>query len=86
MEEALQQAVLKQIKTAEHSAYDAQRGGKAALPEEKGRQTDIPNNAADATAQARRLAHAAIDFLTYDELRALKMPFGVMLDAIRTKT
>ncbi|MEJ7776994.1 MAG: hypothetical protein WKF52_06390 [Sphingomicrobium sp.] len=85
LEDPLQRAVLEQIRTAEFSAYEKPRDAKAALVKQGARQTGGPDDATDATSRVRRLAHAAVDLLAYDELRALRMPLGAMLDAIRAK-
>jgi len=83
LEETLQQEALKQIKASEVASYDAQKGEKPASQRPSPRSTGELDAAADADVTARRLARAAIDHLSYDELRALRIPLGAMLDAIR---
>jgi hypothetical protein len=85
LEEALREIILKQIRDSETSAYRAAKKGKA-LPAGPGEaQSEGAQDMAQAVSRARRLAHAAIDRLGYEELRALKMPLGAVLDAIQTE-
>lgn len=83
LEEPLQQALLAQVKRVEVSAYEHSKRNDSANSNHgvKQGQADAPH----VTTQARRLAHAAIDLLTYDELRSIKLPLGVMLDAFRAE-
>ena len=85
LEVSLHQDVLKQIRTAELSAYDVRKDREAVLSTKMPRKTGRTDAASDATTRARQLAHAAIDALAYDELRALRRPLGAMLDAIRAE-
>lgn len=81
LDEPLQRAALAQARDAERSAYEQSKSQQTTV----GKPADtLPAAQDDATAHARRLAHAAVDLLAYDELRALKMPLGVLLDAIRS--
>jgi len=86
LEEPLQRVVLEQIKASELSAYDTPKAGKVVSAKQAVRQAGGLNDPTDATLLARRLAHVAIDRLSYDDLRALRMPLGVMLDAIRAES
>jgi len=85
LEDPLRGTILKQIRDSETSAYHTAKKAKA-LPLGPG---EAPNERAQdvsqAISRARRLAHAAIDRLGYDELRALKLPLGAVLDAIKTE-
>lgn len=86
LEESLQRAVLAQVKAAEVSAYERPKDGTAAVAKDVTRPIRSPEEATNTTSRARLLAHAAIDLLAYDELRALRLPLGVMLDAVRAES
>lgn len=81
--DVLEPIVLEQIRAAERAAYDGRKGVRAASVKAGGRR-EQGEGEADAMRRARRLAHAALDQLSYEELRALKMPLGAMLDAMRS--
>ncbi len=80
LEDPLKHEVLKQIKTSEMAAYAAQKGIQAAAEKQT---VKLANDSNDAITKARRIAHAAIDLLSYEELRALRLPLGAVLDAIQ---
>lgn len=84
LDEPLRQAVLDQVKTAEIAAYGKQKG-KAAMAKHGESSASVRETATDALRKARQLAHAAVDVLTYNELRALRLPLGAMLDALRAE-
>ena len=83
LDAALRDKVIAQIKASQHAAYARQKDEKASNKD--GRTSDrwIGNeHASDAVAvTARSLAHVAVDLMSYDDLRSLKLPLGVMLDA-----
>lgn len=88
IDEVLKGRVLEQIKVAERNAYERSqppthaRGRAAAV----GASNDIGKKSGrDAIAQARSLAHLAVDNMDYEELRALRLPLGVVLDALNAK-
>lgn len=85
LEDPLRGIILKQIHDSETSAYGAAKKGKAQPVRPEGPQGEEAQDMAEAVSRARRLAHAAIDRLGYDELRALKLPLGAVLDAIQTE-
>lgn len=80
LEGSLQHEILKQIEDSEAVAYAAQKGKKAATDKQAAKPA---YEADDATSKARRIAHAAIELLSYEELRALRLPLGAVLDAIQ---
>lgn len=83
LEPASRLSVLEQVTSAEHAFYakDSSKADAGKSPPSHVR-TAPPTN--DALGRARELAHAAIDQMTLEELRATKLPLGVMLDADRT--
>lgn len=85
LEDSLQRAILEQIKGAELAAYGTRDRGKLVLVKQAARRVSGPHDAMDETSRARQLAHAAIDLLAYDDLRALRIPLGAILDAIRAE-
>ncbi|RFD19526.1 hypothetical protein DY926_11040 [Komagataeibacter melaceti] len=75
---AIQSAVLGQLTAAERGAYSAYAKA-TKLP----RRASSSAGAKDTFARARRLVHAAVDLMTLDELRTIRLPLGVVLDADR---
>jgi len=85
VEAGLRDKILAQVHASEAAAYETRRRAAEAGPESRPETTLGVNRAAkEATSRARSLAHAAIDRLSYDELRALKIPLGALLDAVGT--
>jgi len=84
VKELVQQTVIEQVKASELAAY-----GKAVKAADAAKRPSKPTkdggDGTDRVAAARRMAHAAIDLLSYDDLRALKIPLGVMLDTIASE-
>lgn len=82
--ESFERTVLEQVKASELAAYGkaAKAAAAAKRPSEA---TDGGVVGADRMAAARRLAHAAIDLLSYEDLRTLKIPLGVVLDTIASE-
>lgn len=80
LKEPSQQGILGQIKSSEIAAFEVHKGSRGGV-EQASRQPEP--QPANTTARARQLAHAAIDQLSYEELRELRIPLGAMLDAIR---
>jgi hypothetical protein len=78
----MQLAVLDQLTAAERAAY-AKDGGTYAEAAKLPRRAPSPAGAEEALAKARRFAHTAVDLMTLDELRATRLPLGVVLDADR---
>jgi hypothetical protein len=84
IDKALKDLAFEQIRAAERSAYDRPQR----IPSTKGAATAVSaaqRSDQDVVAQARSLAHLAVDNLGYEELRALRLPLGVVLDALRAK-
>ncbi|NTG08835.1 hypothetical protein [Rhizobium rhizogenes] len=79
--EPTRQTILEQVKSSELAAYEASKS--RVRPEKHaGKQSQRRLEAVDTASRARQLAHAAVDHLTYEELRELRLPLGAMLDAI----
>lgn len=81
LEPQLQLSVMDQVKAAERAAYS-----KLAKANELPRQTrrsETRPGSDDRLERARRVAHAAVDLMSLEELRAIQMPLGAMLDADR---
>lgn len=85
LDEQLQQAILEQIGAAELSAYGSLKRGEPALPKQAERRSNASDLGPEGLSNARRIAHAVVDRLSYDDLRALKLPLGAVLDAIQAK-
>lgn len=77
---SIQHEILEQIKSSESAAYAAQKGTKAATEKQAAK---VAHETDHATVKARRIAHAAIELLSYEELRALRLPLGAVLDSIQ---
>ena len=83
----LRDRVLAHVKASEAAAYESRKsGGKGAGENNPAAVAGMNSPANESIGRARLLAHAAIDRLSYDELRALKMPLGAMLDVVRRET
>jgi hypothetical protein len=82
LDETPRRAALKQIKDAERAVYDMPKGDRQGSEKPKAPRP----GAADDVARAYRLAQAAIGRLSYEELRALRIPMGAMLDAIQAES
>jgi hypothetical protein len=82
LDDPLRRAALEQIRISERSAYAIAKDGNFGISKQGARPTIVGDDATDATSRARQLAHAAIDRMAYDDLRALRIPLGAMLDAI----
>lgn len=83
LEPALEAAVLDQVRGAERATYANVTSGAAEAVKPQARAGFQPD-AGDDLARTRRLAHAAVDLMTLDELRAIRLPLGVLLDADRS--
>lgn len=84
VDEALKGKALEQIKAAERIAYERpQRMAPAKAATTAFGAAHRADH--DTIAQARSLAHLAVDNMDYEELRALRLPLGVVLDALRAK-
>ena len=83
MSPSLESAVLNQLAAAEGAAYTKEGGGNAEAAK-RPRRAPSPFGVEEALARARRLAHTAVDLMTLDELRATRLPLGVVLDADRS--
>lgn len=79
---SVRQNVLEQIKLSELSVYEAQKSGRSSTDQPHGKKQQHMATSVDATARARLVAHAAINQLTYEELRELRFPLGAMLDSL----
>lgn len=78
-----------QIKAAERSVYDRPTKTRSAKVAEVASDQN-PSviglaGSDDNVGEARSLARIAIESMGYDELRSLRLPLGVILDALRTK-
>jgi len=85
--EQLKAKVLFQIRASQHAAVERQRESKlvsTATPRTD-RVASIRDTHDNAVEEARSLTHCAVNLLSYDELRALKLPLGVVLDAFRSQ-
>ena len=88
VEEALKGRALEQIKAAERNAYERPlptipgKAAAAAVGASIGQPHRSDHNV---IAHARSLAHLAVDNMDYEELRALRLPLGVVLDALRAR-
>ncbi|WP_394654042.1 hypothetical protein [uncultured Sphingomonas sp.] len=81
LEKSFERTVLEQVEASEVAAYG--KANKAAAAAKRPvKVTDGGDVDADRVATARRLAHAAIDLLSYEDLRRLRIPLGVVLDTI----
>jgi len=78
----IQSAVLDQLIAAERAAYSEEGGTYAEAAKLPRRAPSLPG-ADEALARARRFVHTAVDLMTLDELRATRLPLGVLLDADR---
>lgn len=86
IEAGLRVKVLAQIHASEAAAYEARKSATKATPDNRPETTQGVNRPAkEVASRALSLAHAAIDRLSYDELRALKIPLGALLDAVHTE-
>ncbi|MGR9154636.1 hypothetical protein ACU8L5_36075 (plasmid) [Rhizobium leguminosarum] len=84
---ALRDRVLAHVKASEAAAYESRKsGGKGAGENNPTAVASANPPANEAIGRARLLAHTAIDQLSYDELRALKIPLGALLDVVRLET
>lgn len=81
LKEPFERTVLEQVKASELAAY-AKATKAAAAVSRTSKATNGGGVGADRLAAARRLAHAAIDLLSYEDLRTLRIPLGVVLDTI----
>lgn len=83
LEPTSRSSVLEQVAAAEHAYYvkDTSKADAGESPPSHVRTAPTTN---DALGRARQLAHAAIDQMTLEELRATRLPLGVVLDAERT--
>ncbi len=87
VEADLRDKILAQVHASEAAAYDTHRRAATVEPESRPETTmGVKQLAKGATSSARSLAHAVIDRLSYDELRALKIPLGALLDAVGTES
>lgn len=75
--------IVNQIKNAELSAYTVEKNTKKIISTQNQRGTKMLESSEVAVYRARQLARAAIDNLSYEELRALKIPLGAMIDALQ---
>lgn len=84
LKEPFQRTVLDQVKASEMAAYGKVTKA-AAAAKRPPKTTDGGDVDADRMATARRLAHTAIDLLSYEDLRTLRIPLGVVLDTIASE-
>lgn len=84
---ALREKVWAQIHASEAAAYETRKGGgKGAAEHEPAAIATVNDPTNEVLGRARWFAHAAIDRLSYDELRALKIPLGALLDVVHRGT
>jgi hypothetical protein len=81
LEEPTKQDVLNQIQASEMAAYPTDKGKRGTPEKRTSGKTLGADDAHDLTDRARRVAHAAIDQLSYEELREIRLPLGAILDA-----
>lgn len=82
--EPFQRTVIAQAKASELAAYGKTTKA-AAASKQSIKAADSRGIGADPVTVARRLAHAAIDLLSYEDLRTLRIPLGVVLDTIASE-
>lgn len=81
-------AILTQFGAAQHALHKSFEAKRATTTEQS---TALPSSAAtpppknSEASHARSLAQAVIANLSYDELRAISIPFGAVLDAVRDR-
>ncbi|WP_157220387.1 hypothetical protein [Flavisphingomonas formosensis] len=88
VDEALKCKAIEQIQIAERNAYERPQRtppAKAAVAAPGASIGATYRSDHDVIAQARSLAHLAVDGMDYEQLRSLRLPLGVILDALRTK-
>lgn len=82
------QNLLQQIKASQFAAYDTAKQLKfqgEIRPDPKRSQSTRYEKPRSEVEEARALVHLAVDLMAHDDLRAIKLPLGVVLDAIHNR-
>lgn len=87
LDATLKEKVINQIRASQHSAYERQKEARSTSFTDPlhGKSLAGRKSQDDLSEAARVLTHAAVDLMSYDELRTLKLPLGIVLDALRSR-
>ncbi len=81
-----QQILISQIEASQNSAFELNKTFKRTAPAVTDQEVSLPPREYDTTTpvdRAGRLARFAVEAMAYDDLRAMKIPLGAILDAMQ---